>query len=195
MELSCKCGHIWAYKGKSEHYATCPRCHNLVNVKKAKSLESTKKEAVTDGPIDPARLLGLINKAAEGVENGKPVAVDAIIKSSEKGEPTLTYTDVVKLFGVTPVYKRITANMLCFTPEHHEALIAKSSAIIEGLCDGSLHSNSWCPNCGGYYRFEGSDGKYVHIDDIPKDAKLILDKKQAAQSCDINYGKQAGLKN
>jgi hypothetical protein len=142
MELSCKCGHIWAYKGKSEHYATCPRCHNLVNVKKAKSLESTKKEAVTDGPIDPARLLGLINKAAEGVENGKPVAVDAIIKSSEKGEPTLTYTDVVKLFGVTPVYKRITANMLCFTPEHHEALIAKSSAIIEGLCDGSMPCKS-----------------------------------------------------
>jgi len=35
MELKCKCGHGWNYKGKSEHYATCPRCHNLVNVKKA----------------------------------------------------------------------------------------------------------------------------------------------------------------
>ena len=35
LELSCKCGHNWTYKGKSEHYATCPRCHNLVNVKKA----------------------------------------------------------------------------------------------------------------------------------------------------------------
>jgi DNA-directed RNA polymerase subunit RPC12/RpoP len=35
IELACKCGHKWTYKGKSEHYATCPRCHNLVNVKKA----------------------------------------------------------------------------------------------------------------------------------------------------------------
>lgn len=41
IELSCKCGHVWAYKGKSEHYATCPRCHNLVNVKKAKASGDT----------------------------------------------------------------------------------------------------------------------------------------------------------
>ena len=190
MELSCKCGHIWAYKGKSEHYATCPKCHNLVNVRKTKSLESTKKEAVTDGPIDPDLLRCIIRSATQGVVNGKPIAVDAVIKDPIGDEPMLTYADVVKLFGVTPVYKRIMANVLCFTPEHYDALIAKSSEITEGLCDGSLHSKSWCPNCEGYYRFEGSDGKYVDIDDVPKDAELIPDKKQAtAQSCDINYGK------
>ena len=43
VDLSCKCGHNWTYKGKSEYYATCPRCHNLVNVKKAKRLLDEKK--------------------------------------------------------------------------------------------------------------------------------------------------------
>jgi hypothetical protein len=42
LKLSCKCGHRWTYKGKSEHYATCPRCHNLVNVKKASGKGDTE---------------------------------------------------------------------------------------------------------------------------------------------------------
>ena len=44
IELSCKCGHKWTYKGKSEHYATCPRCHNLVNVRKAGDTGLTPEE-------------------------------------------------------------------------------------------------------------------------------------------------------
>lgn len=35
MNLKCHlCGHAWNYKGKSEYYATCPRCYRKVNVKK-----------------------------------------------------------------------------------------------------------------------------------------------------------------
>jgi hypothetical protein len=45
--LSCKCGYSWSYGGQSEHYATCPRCHNLVNVKKAK-LALRKREHVDE---------------------------------------------------------------------------------------------------------------------------------------------------
>jgi predicted nucleic acid-binding Zn-ribbon protein len=34
MELKCKrCGYIWNYKGKSEYYATCPKCLRKVPVK------------------------------------------------------------------------------------------------------------------------------------------------------------------
>lgn len=46
IELRCKCGHEWIYKGKSEHYATCPRCHNLVNVKKARGSSGLTPEEI-----------------------------------------------------------------------------------------------------------------------------------------------------
>lgn len=33
--LFCKkCKYLWIYKGKSKYFATCPRCHNLINVNK-----------------------------------------------------------------------------------------------------------------------------------------------------------------
>jgi len=35
MEIKCKkCQYKWNYKGKSEYYATCPRCYNKINIKK-----------------------------------------------------------------------------------------------------------------------------------------------------------------
>jgi hypothetical protein len=37
MKLKCnnkKCLNEWEYKGKSEFYATCPKCYNKVKVKK-----------------------------------------------------------------------------------------------------------------------------------------------------------------
>lgn len=37
MLLKCgKCGHQWNYTGKSEYYASCPRCLNKVKVKEVK---------------------------------------------------------------------------------------------------------------------------------------------------------------
>jgi len=165
-----------------------------VNVNKAKTLESTPKKTINDAPIDPELLRSIIKMALRATEKGKPVAVDAVVKNPLGEEPMLTYADIVELMGITPVYKKITATVLCFTPEHQEALTAKSAEITKGLCDGSLHSKSWCPSCEDYFKFEGSDGKYVYIDDIPKGAEIIFDDKQnTAPSCDINYGKQAGL--
>lgn len=40
MELKCKrCKHKWNYKGKSEWYATCPKCLNKVRIKKVKNVK------------------------------------------------------------------------------------------------------------------------------------------------------------
>ena len=67
LELSCKCGHTWTYKGKSEHYATCPRCHNLVNVKKAKGASGDTGFFSTDlTPEDIAVLDRADNEPPEG---------------------------------------------------------------------------------------------------------------------------------
>ncbi|MEM3769353.1 MAG: hypothetical protein QXE37_04885 [Nitrososphaerales archaeon] len=36
MKIKCQhCGHEWDYKGKSEYYASCPRCMYKVRIKKA----------------------------------------------------------------------------------------------------------------------------------------------------------------
>ena len=33
-KLTCKhCRHTWEYKGKSEYWATCPKCRYQVNLK------------------------------------------------------------------------------------------------------------------------------------------------------------------
>ena len=37
MNLKCNnCKYNWVYKGKSEYYATCPRCLRKVNVNQKK---------------------------------------------------------------------------------------------------------------------------------------------------------------
>jgi hypothetical protein len=145
-----------------------------------------ENEAVTEGTIDPALFRLNIESAVEYMAAVKmPVAVCTVIKSLRKDGPMLTCADVVKLFGVTPEYKEAVSEVLCFTPKHRKALIAKCSEITKGLCDGSLHSKLWCPNCEGYYQFEGSDGKYVHTDNIPKDAKLILKKKTSCSTIQV----------
>lgn len=39
MKLTCKaCKHSWTYGGKSEFYATCPRCLSKVRVAKYKKV-------------------------------------------------------------------------------------------------------------------------------------------------------------
>jgi hypothetical protein len=70
MNLSCKCGHDWTYKGKSEHYATCPRCHNLVNVKKA-TVQSGGRELT---PEEIAVLDRADNEPPEGSHSCDPWA-------------------------------------------------------------------------------------------------------------------------
>jgi len=35
LRLRCKrCGYEWIYRGRSEWYATCPRCHKLIGIRK-----------------------------------------------------------------------------------------------------------------------------------------------------------------
>ena len=54
------CGHTWNYKGKSKHYATCPRCRFKVRINKKK--DSTKK-ALT-------KATKIINKSLTGRQKG-----------------------------------------------------------------------------------------------------------------------------
>ena len=152
--------------------------------------ESTPKEAIRIDPIDPYTLRSYIHLAIDSLDKGKPVPVQNVL-----GYSMLKGADIEKLLGIELEVKRIMVNEApCFISEHREALISKSAEITNGLCDGSLHSKLWCPDCEGYYRFAGSDGKYIYMDDIPKGAKIINDEKQGvAPSCDINYGKQHRL--
>lgn len=47
VRLQCKhCYHEWDYKGKSEYYTNCPRCHYMVNVKKAIAEENGNIERI-----------------------------------------------------------------------------------------------------------------------------------------------------
>jgi len=42
------CGYEWDYQGSAEYYATCPRCHYLVNLKPFK-IKSEKKDKKKEG--------------------------------------------------------------------------------------------------------------------------------------------------
>ena len=33
VNLTCKCGYSWAYKGKKKHNAQCPDCKTTVKIK------------------------------------------------------------------------------------------------------------------------------------------------------------------
>jgi tRNA(Ile2) C34 agmatinyltransferase TiaS len=44
MEIIClRCNHKWDYKGKSEWYASCPKCRTTINVKKIKETTIIKE--------------------------------------------------------------------------------------------------------------------------------------------------------
>ena len=34
MEINCKCGHEFDYKGNSNWYAKCPKCRTRISIKK-----------------------------------------------------------------------------------------------------------------------------------------------------------------
>jgi predicted Zn-ribbon and HTH transcriptional regulator len=37
VRLRCRhCGYVWEYRGSSQYYATCPRCHYKVNIAKSR---------------------------------------------------------------------------------------------------------------------------------------------------------------
>ena len=142
--------------------------------------------------IDPYERRGLIGRAFVETREGKPILVrDLDIHMPEE--------DIIKLVGVEPTYlsfvpadkkiKRLKVGVACYTPSHTEALKAKHDEIEKGLCDGTLTSRFWCANCECFYRYEGSDGKYVHMDDIPEGAKIIQDPEKGNQFCFIAYGK------
>lgn len=38
MKIKCqRCKYEWEYKGKSEWYASCPKCRTAINVRKLKA--------------------------------------------------------------------------------------------------------------------------------------------------------------
>jgi len=152
-----------------------------------------KTKAIELPEIDPCEHMSLIGQAFVETREGKTILardLDVLHMPEE---------DIIKLVGVEPTYlsfvpadkklKRLKVAVACYTPAHTDALKAKHDEIERGLCDGTLTSKYWCANCAGFYRYEGSEGKYVYRDDIPEGAKIIQDQEKGNQFCAINYGK------
>ena len=176
-----------------------------------KGVDGEKEES-----IDPIILRGAILQALNIVREGKIVPVQNITKSLLPGHPEPIIKDMPALIGIEPkevifsikkTKQKLKISVPCFTPKHERALRAKYDEIMKGLCDGSLHSELWCPGCEGYLRVPALGNKYFYadeLDEMNKNRQIpyehVLDKKQftpskedSAPSCDINYGKMAGL--
>jgi len=126
--------------------------------------------------VDPVILRNIMTMAIISLQkDGKPVPVDEIARHIEG--------DIGEMIGIQPESMQIKRGrrmqiVPCFTTAHLDALLAKSAEIMQGLCDGSIHSEVWCPECEGYQKI---GDKWVYFLDIKE-----------GSSCDINYGKKTG---
>ena len=44
LRVRCKCGYEWTYGGKSNFYASCPKCHSTVVFKEKRKPENDKNK-------------------------------------------------------------------------------------------------------------------------------------------------------
>ncbi|PNV81239.1 MAG: hypothetical protein C0179_03730 [Fervidicoccus sp.] len=69
--LKCpKCGYVWVYRGRSEYYATCPRCLRKVNVKKY-VVEQITASVFTDASLDKSETMPKSDEEAKETKDMK----------------------------------------------------------------------------------------------------------------------------
>jgi hypothetical protein len=156
--LCPKCSHKWEYKGKSKLYATCPNCYRKIRViSDVTTSPLISNEVKHEEQTDPILLRAIIQEITlklKGI-SGSIKAVEAV-PVQEVDEDGI----IKEALDIVPEYRWVKIKLPCFTQKHLPALNAKYDEIMKGLCDGSLHSDAWCPSCEGYIK-EGD--KYIQV--------------------------------